>query len=206
MAGASEVGICNSALIKLGVGKDGRISGLGQDTKNATACNEQYEKLRDAAIRRHKWNFSIARAKLALSTTSPVFGPENAFQLPSDWIRTVSVHDNDVGVGLVRYKIEGNKILSDSTDIWLRYARRIEDPNEMTVDFREVLATMIAKDIALVITQSNTVKKDMKDDLRKAISAARSVDALEDWPEQSPPGSWTQIRNGRGSRNRNEFF
>ena len=41
---SSKVGICNSALIKLGAST---IMSLADGSKNASLCNEQYDKLRD---------------------------------------------------------------------------------------------------------------------------------------------------------------
>ncbi len=202
----SNVAICNSALIKVGVGEEGRISGLDEGSKNANVCNEQFFKLRDSLLRRHLWNFSIAREKLAKLTEKPKFEFDNAFALPSDWLRTVSVSSNDTGHGVVPYKIEAGNILSSSTDIFLRYVRIITDPNDMTVDFREVLATLLARDIALAVAQSNTIKQDMAQQYRRTMAAARSVDALEDFPEQMPQGSWTSSRNGGRLRNNSGIF
>ena len=68
---ASEVGICNSALVKIG---EPTITALDQGGKAASTCNELYEKLRDELLRRHQWNFAVARAKLARLSETPAFG------------------------------------------------------------------------------------------------------------------------------------
>lgn len=193
---ASEVGICNSALAKIGVGSDGRISSLTEGSRNANVCNEQYAKLRDALLRSHKWNFATARAKLARLADTPVFEFDYKYQLPTDWIRIIAVHDNDNGIGRVHYKIEGRTLLCDAEDIYLRYIKRATDPNDMPPDFRETLATLLARDLAIPIAQSNTLKQDMKDDFKRAARRARSTDAIEDTPEAMPEGSWITARRG----------
>jgi hypothetical protein len=86
---ASEVGICNSALIKIGAS---RITSLTEGSKNANLCAEQYAKLRDAELRAHLWNFATSRQKLAQISGAPVSGFEFHYQLPSDWVRTVAVY------------------------------------------------------------------------------------------------------------------
>lgn len=194
---ASEVGICNSALTKVGVGGDGRISSLTEGSRNANICNEQYPKLRDDLLRSHTWNFATTRAKLARRDEAPAFEFNYKYQLPSDWIRVVSVHDNDAGAGHVRYKIEGSTLLCDAEDVYLRYVRQVTDPNDMPPDFREALAALLARDLALPVVQSNTLKQDMKDDFKRAARRARSTDAIEDTPEDMPEGSWVSARRGR---------
>lgn len=188
---ASEVGICNSALIKLGAAT---IMSLGDGSRNAALCNEQYGKLRDELLRAHGWNFAIARRKLAGLADVPVYEFVGAFQLPTDWLRTIAVHDNEAGAGAVRYRIEGRTILSDAGELWLRYVRRVTDPNEMTSSFREALAWRMAADLAQTITQSSTIQELMTRGFERATVAARSVDSIEDFPASQPPSDWVTAR------------
>ncbi len=189
---ASVIGICNSGLIKLGAST---IMSLTEGTKNANLCNEQFAKLRDEVLRGHNWNFAIARAKLAQLSTAPAFQFDHAYQLPADWLRGVSVHDNEAGQGAVAYRIEGRTLLSDADTIYLRYVRRVTDPNEMDATFREALAWKIASDLAVPITQSSTVLNEMRDGFRTALIKARSVDAFEDFADEMPESDWITARN-----------
>ncbi len=187
------MGICNSALSKIGARQ---IISLTDGSKRSNFCAEQYPKLRNRELRRHVWNFAKARVKLARSATGPVFGYQNAFALPADWFRAVSLHDNAAGAGSVRYKIEGRFTLSDADDLWLCYIRRVTDPNEMTADFLEVLATLIAMEGAVPLANSTTLKGDLRADYKDLIRSARSIDAIEDFPDALPQGSWAEARLG----------
>lgn len=189
---ASVVGICNSALIKLGATP---VMSLNDGSKNANLCNAQFERLRDELLRSHVWNFASARRSLAQLAESPSFGFDYAYQLPSDWLRTVSVHDDDAGRGAVEYKIEGRRLLSNASGIHLRYIREVTDPNDMDAAFRETLAWKIAADLALPITQSTTTREQMTEGLRRALANARSVDAIEDFPEAFPESDWILERH-----------
>lgn len=189
---ASVVGICNSALIKLGAST---IMSLSDGSKNANLCNAQYERLRDDLLRAHGWNFATLRRTLAQLTEPPEFGFQHAYQLPSDWLRTVSVHDNSAGAGAVRYRIEGRKLLSDAPRIYLRYVRQATDPNEMDAAFREALAWKIAADLAIPIVQSSTTREQMESGFRSALVKARAVDAVEDFPEEPPESFWIVERH-----------
>lgn len=189
---ASIVGICNSALIKLGATP---IMALTEGSRNANLCLEQYDKLRDDLLRSHVWNFAIARTKLARLSTAPGFGFAYAYQLPADWLRTVAVHDNDGGRGAVRYRIEGRQVLSGADELWLKYVARVDDPNRMDAAFRETLAWRLAIDFATPITQSGTALREAEEGFRRALARARSVDAIEDFPDREPESDWVALRH-----------
>ena len=188
---ASVVGICNSALTKLGAT---RIIQMTEGSKNANLCNEQYDKVKDDLLRSHVWNFAVRRTKLAQLAETPTFGFDYVYQLPSDFIRLVSVHPDDSGRCGMPYKIEGKKLLTDVSDVYLRYVYEVTDPNEMDALFRETLAWSMALDLAIPITQSSTTREQMKDGLRSQISRAKSVDAIEDYPELEPQPQWVTER------------
>ncbi|MEX2450200.1 MAG: hypothetical protein WD407_05030 [Rhodospirillales bacterium] len=187
----SDVGICNSALIKIGAKT---ITSLTEGSKNANACNEQFGKLRDDLLRSHHWNFATKRVQLARLTETPDFGFDYAYALPSDWLRTVSVHDNDTGAGTVVYRIEGARLHTDADRVYLRYIARILDPNRMPSDFQEALAALLAWEMAIPIAQSNTLSELMRQRFERTARRARSVDAIEDVPERFPDGSWVSER------------
>lgn len=188
---ASIVGICNSALIKLGAT---RIIQLTEGSKNANLCSEQFEKVRDDLLRSHVWNFAIGRTKLARLAEAPAFEFGTAFQLPSDFLRVVSVHPDGSGQATVPYRIEGRRLLAGSDAIYLRYIHQIIDPNEMDALFREALAWALAADLSIPITQSNSMRQMMEDGVRSQLSKAKSVDAIEDFPEPEPAPAWVAAR------------
>jgi hypothetical protein len=94
----------------------------------------------------------------------------------------------------VRYRLEGRTLLSNADDIWLRYVARIADPNDMPPTFQETLAWRIAHDLAQAITQSSTVQELMHRNFLPALSVAKSVDAVEDFPESLPESGWVTGR------------
>ncbi len=188
----SVVDLCNSALTKLG---EGTITSLTGGSKSANACNEQYPKMRDALLRGHPWNFATARAKLARLAAVPAVEFDFTYQVPDGYMRTVTVYDNNNALGAVVYKIEGRTLLCSATTVYLKYVQLVTDPNTMDAQFHEALAWALAQDIALAITQSNTVFKQMGEGLRIALSDAKSTDAIEDFPEAWPESDWVSARN-----------
>lgn len=188
---ADITGICNSALAKIGAA---RITGVTEGSRNANLCGELYAKCRDDLLRAHAWNFAAARAKLARVAEPPVFGPAHAYALPADWIRCVAVHGDAAGRTAPRYRVEGDRLLSDAEDIYLRYVRQVEDANLMPADFRETLACLLARELAVPIAQSNSLEEKLEARFRTRFRRARTTDGLEDLPEPLPLGAWAAVR------------
>lgn len=194
---ASEVSIANSALRKIGAQT---ITSFDQGTDNANVVNDQYSDVRDALLRAHTWNFATKLKKLARSSNTPAFEWDHQYPMPSDWLRIVSVADNDAGHGTVRYKIgfddnDGNVIFTGVDELWIRYIARVTDPNRMSADFREVLAWNLAREFAISIAQSNTLSDRMEQRYQSAFRRARSADGMEDYPEEFPASTWTAVRH-----------
>lgn len=59
---ASSLVLCNNALTLLGTR---RITALADPSKEARACNDNYDACRRAVLRMHPWNFALKRVALA---------------------------------------------------------------------------------------------------------------------------------------------
>lgn len=197
MAGVSETDLVTAA-VRLVAGN--RIASLTDGTKNANVANDLYSIVRDDLLRSHPWNFATKRVKLARSSTTPAFEFDYAYVLPADWMRTVSVHDNDGGTGTVFHREEETNgqgtILASVEDLYLRYVARIEDPNRMAADFRKALITSLARDIALPIANSNTLRDFFERKADRDILRAKASDGSGSFPERRPAGSWVSSRGG----------
>jgi hypothetical protein len=188
---ADLIGICNSALAKIGAA---RITALEEGSKNASLCADLYERCRDDLLRAHAWNFATARAKLARLAEAPVFGYAYAYVLPANWIRCVSAQGGESGGPELAYRIEGNSLLSNAEDVYLRYIRQVADANLMPADFREALACLLARELAVPIAQSNTLEEKLEARFRTRLRRARTTDGLEDQVEPMPIGAWVEVR------------
>lgn len=188
---ASITGICNVAMQFLGAS---RITSITDGSKNANVLNDIYDETRDQLLRAHLWNFAMSRVKLARASTAPAFGFAYAYTLPSGWLRTASVHDNDDGRGTIVYREEGQSILADAEDVYLTYVARIEDPNAMTADFRRALSAELARAAAVPIMDSGTLQDRMAALADRYLAGARSTDAQAGTPGERPQGSWITRR------------
>lgn len=200
----SETDVINLGLRRIGATS---IVSLTDGSTSANVAGDIYETLRDDLLASHPWNFATKRQELAQSVTEPAFEFDHAYALPSDWLRTVSVHDNDAGHGTILYRMEeinGQKsIVTSSDEVWLRYVYQVTDANFMTADFRSALAFVIARDLSIPLASSNTLHDQMEKMATRAIAKARSTDAMGSFPELRPRGSWAASRSGR---RRNDFM
>ena len=168
---ASTVEICNGALNQLGATT---ILSLTEDSKNARLCNSRYTQIRDALFRTHPWNCLQKRIALAADTTAPAWGFSYAYTLPADCLRLLKILDYDSN-----YKVEGRKILSNTSSMKILYIGRITDPNEYDELLRETLSASLAADIAFAVTSNNTTATNMYNLFQDKLKDARFVDSTE---------------------------
>ena len=168
---ASTVDICNGALNQLGATT---ILSLTEDSKNARLCNSRYTQVRDGLFRTHPWNCLQKRVELAADTTAPAWGFSYAYTLPADCLRLLRILDYDSN-----YKVEGRKILSNTSTMKILYIGRITDPNEYDELLRETLSAALSADIAFAVTSNNTTATNMYNLFQDKLKDARFVDSTE---------------------------
>lgn len=188
---ASEVEICNSALIKIG---QTRITGFADDSKSARLCSEQYPKLRDELLASHPWNFALARVALGPLAAAPIQvndGYLYQFQLPTDCLRVIQT---DLPGITDAWKIEGRLLLAETDEIKILYLRRVTEVGEFPPTFAEVLAWKIARDIGYAISQTMSVTQMADSGYRSALADARTFDAQEGSIDQVEASEWFNAR------------
>ena len=168
---ASVVDICNGALNQLGATT---ILSLTEDSKNARLCNSRYTQVRDALFRSHPWNCLQKRVQIAADTTAPAWGFTYAYTLPADCLRLLKILDYDSN-----YKVEGRKILSNTSSMKILYVGRVTDPNEYDELLRETLSSSLGADIAFGVTSNNQTATNMYNLFQEKLRDARFVDSTE---------------------------
>ena len=182
----AEVSICNNALIKLG---EDTITALTENSKAGRLCNALYADTRDTVLREHVWNFAMKRVQLAENTTAPVFGYANAFDLPSDCLRVISMQDTTYV-----FKIEANQLVTDESTAQIRYIARITDPTQFDALFTEALAARLAAEMAVPLVDSATAQQAMFDLFSIKLAEARTIDATEGTPDTVEADTWLDAR------------
>ncbi len=191
-----KVDVANRALRLAG---GSRIASFTDGTKNANVILDVYDELLAGELA-FPWGFAKSRQKLARNVAVPAFGFDFAYSLPSNWVFTVSVHDNDSGFGTVVHKEEQvnnkNVLVSNSDAIYLRYTKLETDVNRWTTPFTTAMAYLLAGEIAVSISGSETLADTREKQGRRRMNKARGVSAQGSTPENRNRGTWANSRNG----------
>ena len=185
---ASVVEICNGSLNQLGATT---ILSLTEDSKNARLCNQRYSQVRDAVFRSHPWNCLQKRVELAADTDAPAWGFSFAYTLPADCLRLLRILDYDSN-----YKVEGRKILSNTSSMKILYIGRVTDPNEYDESLRETLSAALGADIAFAVTSNNQTATNMYNLFQDKLKDARFIDSTEGQNVDQDLGMSDQIDAG----------
>ena len=184
---ASQVGIVNIALTSLGAD---RITAMSDNNENARRMTAIYDSVLADVLRVHPWNFAIVRVALSQLTTTPAFGYDYEYQLPTACLRLIEVSDG-TNV-LTDYKVEGRKLLTDYTTIYIKYIATVSDPNQYTSQFIFLLAARLASELAYAITNNKTTAELATQIYEKKLQTAKETDAQEsDSTNVIDADSWT---------------
>ena len=184
---SSEIEICNEALTALG---ENAIVALTDNSKAARLCNLKYANKRDYLLRRYPWSFATKRITLAPDVAIPEFEFSAQFTLPVDCIQFREIYPDTV-----IYDIENRKILCDESVLYIKYTRQVVDPNKMDATFIETLAALMARELAVPLTDS-TRRHDKMDTLFEIkLSEARFAGSIEKDLESIQANDWLDERN-----------
>jgi hypothetical protein len=200
---SSIIEICNRALTKLG---SNRITSLNDNVKGARTMAANYDPVRRAAIRAHRWSFAIVRTTLPAMSDAPAWGFTKQYQLPADNLRVDQVDRYWVWFGnlfrgytdsfdFTPYAIESGRILTNlSAPLKVRYSRDITDPNLFDTTFDEYLACRLALEACEDLTQSSTKFQQIEAQLKDAQMEAVRANAIERPPQPLAESEWIMAR------------
>lgn len=185
---ASKTEIANRTLIKLG---QSRVSNIDTDTSTAAVTLSQlWDSVRDSTLQMYPWNFATKRADLVPDSVSPSWGYSTAFSIPSDFLQLLEIKDD------IDYKIEGNKILCDQSDIiYIKYIRREDDVSMYPPIFVEMLSQNLAIESCDRIADDTNLKAvliQQSKDLREKVLA---TDSVENLPVEVDEDDWVTVRS-----------
>ena len=197
---ASQVEIANRALTKLGAA---RIISFGDDNKQARAIQSMFDIVRDSELRSHIWSFSVKRTSLAALTSTPAWGFEYEYELPSDYLRLLQVDEMYNGPSMDDYRnaatadyvLEGKKILTNfGAPLKIRYIARVVDTTMWDATFTEAFACKLAMELAEDLTQSNQKRDLAGQEYKFALMQAVRSSAIEQPAQDMPDNSWLLSR------------
>lgn len=196
-----KLSLYNDALLILG---ERSLSSLSEAREPRRALDEAYDAALAFCLERGFWNHAM-RSVQADSSASvvPTFGYSYAFTKPSDLRRVHSVSAYEtMDPPLLQYVDETNYWYANSDPIYVRY---VSDDVAYGGDLSlwpETYANYVAHRLAFRTCNRITGQKpdnDLRNDMRRALSDARSKDAMDEPPGFPPRGTWIRARGGSPS-------
>jgi len=179
---ASKISICSAALLQLGKAP---ISSFDSAGDTARLCANLYPMERDSILRENDWNCAVKRDILAPLATAPAFGFSTQFALPSDYLRMVQVGDYYVGMPECQsFKVEGRKILASGTVLPIVYVFRNDQEETWDSKLVELMTARMLWKLAYPVTQSTSLRDELKSEYYAMAKAARAIDAQENPSEE----------------------
>lgn len=172
---ASQLDICNSALIKLG---GMPLTDLNDGSKEGLLLGARYANCRDYVLREHPWKCAIKRAALMPLAIPPLTDPRTLrqwgfqFNLPSDYLR-LTLNDDD----RLFFQIEGGTFLSNDQAPVIKYVWQVNDTNLFDSHLAETIAWYLAQDVSMSLIQNTNVSDRMTKQYLGFLSKAKFLDA-----------------------------
>lgn len=181
MANVSVVSICNIALGNIGVDPITSSEFQAKSSTVAGLCDRLYEPLRDAVIEAHDWTFAIKRTRLPKLANSDSWGWSAQFKKPNDCLRLLYVTDHAVESpdGQIPWVLEDDKILANANALYIKYLRKVQDPNKFTAAFVQALAARMSMDLAMPLTNSASMMQTMAALYEAKKDEAKIIDGLQ---------------------------
>jgi hypothetical protein len=144
-------------------------------------CNQRYVNIRNRVFRSHNWNCLIKRVQLAADSTGPVVEYTYGYTLPSDCLRVMAINtgSTDSIKSALDYKVEGRKIVTDETTVYLLYVAIDTDPTNYDAYLYEAIAHQLAADICYAVTNNSTLANNYMNRADERLREARFIDATE---------------------------
>lgn len=200
-APTAAVEICNLALDLL---KQDAITSIDSPTGGTDViCARWYDHVRRATLRKHPWNFAGTRTTLAANATAPAFGYTQAFDLPNDFIRLLTIGDDAINDLQGTYQLEDGQLLynaADGSSLKIRYVYDFTSVAQMDPLFVDVLAAELALRIAYKVTGSDEAAERITEHLKKIAPEAYAIDGQERPPTRIQRSKFLDRRRGGQSR------
>jgi hypothetical protein len=186
----APIHICNLALDEL---KQNPINSLTTPVTNAEfACLRWYDATRLECLAQHPWKFATKRDILTPDpTATPPFGYTYAYNLPSDWVRLVTIGDDYLNDLKREFEIENNQILTptgtsatDTLSLQIRYIFDQDDVTTFSPLFIKYFYLQLALNMATKFSTSSTIRASIRDEFKDIEMQAKAVNGQDRRPKR----------------------
>lgn len=207
---ATKLGVYNGALRILGVRALSSLTDNRPERRELDSLWAGNDAINNC-LAAGQWNWASRSVRIPYDTNvTPQFGHTYAFEKPSDFVRTTYfASDEHFTQPLIKYADVGAYWYADLEEVYVRYVSNDASVGAnlgaWPIQFTKFVESYCASELALVITESVT-KQDMAEAIaKKALTEARSWDAMEGPGKILPAGTWTNSRFGSHGGGRDKY-
>lgn len=183
---ASKVEIANNSLAMIGVDP---IIALSENSSSARNVNLIWDISRRKVLEDFAWGFAIKRKILSRLATNPLYEYTYEYQKPNDCIAIISTQ-SDLPIA-----IEGTSILTNDSQLTIRYVSDINNTELFSPNFTNALAIYLASKLAYPLLADTGRANELYNYYRQSISHAKTAEALQNTPRELVNRTlWTDIR------------
>lgn len=155
-AGDTDVSICSNALVLLG---SSRLASFSDGTVAARLSEDLYPKIKELTQSMYPWSFTLAKVQLNRLVATPTSIWRYQYSLPADMLngvpRRVFASGNVGASAIQNYEIQGDKLLTDETTIFVDYQVDVAE-DKMPGYFVQLLIYQMAWHLAEPVTDQTT--------------------------------------------------
>ena len=169
---ATETDIANMALASVG---GSMLTSLPDDTSvEADLCRLFYTQARDEVLEFVQPTFATKRFEANLLESTPEWEFDYQFEKPGDFLKMLETQDDQDGF---EYRVERDRILSNSDALNIRYIFRLEDTSKFSSSFTRAVAFNLAAKIAYAITKDRLLARELFEAYLDAAQRSATIDS-----------------------------
>ena len=197
---ASEISICNQALVYLGQKPITNL--LEPKTTVEQFCAQTYPPVRDACLQEAAWTF--AQFEVELESTLAADWGGYRYPYDADWLVVLrayrSINVNGITQGRVQadWRKVGDWLISPSDKLYVTGTYREKDPSKWSPAFQLLVATRLAAEMAVGITENRSLAADLWSLFDVKLSQAMISDGIQGRNEIMEARKLVDARSGNG--------
>lgn len=160
----SASAVCNLALDYV---KQATLSDITSPISTVESiAARHYDITREMVLKSHPWSFARRRRRIARNSTDPTFGYDDAYDLPNDFLKILSIGTNYTESYAYDYSIEGNQILLDNMGAETLNITYVRDETDVR-RFDPMFTKLLAAELAIIFAATLIGKPSATDAARK---------------------------------------
>jgi len=197
----SKLDLANQALTQLGAK---RLTSITDGTSHAKLVNEIIDEVIQEVMIDGAFTSTIRRASLNQTSNTPAYEFTYEYQLPTNpkCLRVLEIETaNGNSLQYVAdyledqgYRIEGDKLLSDSETAKIKYIAHITDVGSYDSSLKMAIRAKLAADLAYPITGSTSLADRLYQKYERVLARAKSIDGQNGSPRKIDSNDLTIIR------------